>query len=76
MKDNFFKVEDGDKKGNTSGKGLRAKAACGIFAMKLTPRTPSLMPLDYAIWQKIDENMLTCEPSGKESKGDFKKRLA
>ena len=49
----FLLVEDGDRKGHQSTKGLRAKAEAGIVAMTLPPRTPCWMPLDYAIWQKI-----------------------
>ena len=71
----FRIVEDGDRKGNASGKGIQAKEDSGILAMTLPPRTPSLMPLDYAIWKKIEDKMLETEPEGTERKADFLKRL-
>ena len=72
----FTIVEDGDKKGNQSNKGIAAKEASGILAMTLPPRTPSLMPLDYAIWEAIDDKMVETAPTGRESKKDFLKRLS
>ena len=42
-------IEDGGRKGNRSRKGIDAKLKVGIKAAVLPPRTPSLMPLDYAI---------------------------
>ena len=41
-------VEDGDRKGNQSIKGINAKVESNIDAMTLPPRTPSWMPLDIA----------------------------
>ena len=61
-------VEDGDRKGNTSGKGIKAKARAKIYAMTLPPRTPSLMPLDYAIWYRIITKVMEDAPEGKETK--------
>ena len=46
-------VEDGDRKGNQSKKGIDAKIAAGIRATTLPPRSPSLMPLDNCIWKEI-----------------------
>ena len=37
-----------------SGKGIAAKTEVGIKSMTLSPRTPCWMPLDYAIWHKVD----------------------
>ena len=68
-------VEDGDRKGNQSGKGLAAKEAVHIKAKTLPPRSPSWMPLDYAVWGVIQEKMHKCEPRGTESKADFLARL-
>jgi hypothetical protein len=42
-------IEDGDRKGNQSNKGIKAKKDAGIRALTLPPRTPAWMPLDYAI---------------------------
>ena len=68
-------VEDGDRKGNTSGKGIKAKARAKIYAMTLPPRTPSLMPLDYAIWYRIITKVMEDAPEGKETKDEFLARL-
>ena len=68
-------VEDGDRKGNTSGWGNKAKKECGITAMTLPPRTFALMPLDYSIWKQIEDLMLETEPTGRESKAAFLARL-
>ncbi len=56
-------------------KGLDAKKRAGIKAMTLPPRTPSLMPLDYAIWQRIDTLMVEGAPDGTEARADFLARL-
>ena len=68
-------IEDGDRKGNTSGKGIAAKARAKIYATTLPPRTPSLMPLDYAIWTEIIKRLVKSAPRGTESKVDFLARL-
>ena len=68
-------VEDGDRKGNTSGLGLAAKANVKIHAMTLPPRTPSWMPLDYAIWKAVEDKMQETAPKGSESKVAYLKRL-
>jgi len=68
-------VEDGDRKGNQSGKGLAAKETAKIRAMTLPPRTPSWMPLDYALWHAIDEKMAVTSPNAAETKADYLSRL-
>ena len=68
-------VEDGDRKGNQSSKGINAKIEMKIDALTLPPRTPSWMPLDYGIWRKIMDDMLATAPPGAESKDEFIKRL-
>jgi hypothetical protein len=69
-------VEDGDRKGFTSKKGKSGKVKAKIKALTLPPRTPSLMPLDYALWSEIDRRMAKSDPaSGRESEDDFKARL-
>ena len=68
-------VEDGDRKGNTSGKGIAAKARAKIYATVLPPRTPSLMPLDYAVWKRIVDIVMQTAPKGKETKAQFLDRL-
>lgn len=68
-------VEDGDRKGNRSGKGIAAKASAGIFATCLPPRTPSLMPLDYSIWNEIVKKVASQKKYKKETKTEFLERL-
>ena len=73
----YYKIiEDGDRKGNTSNKGIAAKKDAKIRAVTLPPRTPSLMPLDYSIWHTIVNKMVETMPSsGTESKDEFLARL-
>ena len=71
----FTVVEDGDKKGFQSGKGIKAKVTARIISMTLPPRTPSWMPLDYAIWHSVVKKMMENAPEGTESKEDFINRL-
>ena len=68
-------VEDGDRKGNQSGKGVAAKEASKIRAMTLPPRTPSWMPLDYAIWHAIEQRMNESAPDHDETKDEYLARL-
>lgn len=68
-------VEDGDRKGNQSGKGIKAKERAHIKSMTLPPRTPSWMPLDYSLWYEIDERMVKNAPRGTETKSAFLARL-
>ena len=74
-KRSFTIVEDGDRKGNQSNKGINAKKAVHIKAMKLPPRTPCWMPLDYAIWDRIMTKVMDGAPEGRESKQEFLVRL-
>ena len=71
----YIVVEDGDRKGNMSGKGTAAKSRAKITAMTLPPRTPSLMPLDYAIWHRIMQGLASSAPKGRESREAFCERL-
>jgi hypothetical protein len=34
-----------------------------------------LMPLDYSLWKQVDEEMLACDPRGRETKAGFLARL-
>ena len=68
-------VEDGDRKGFQSNKGKQAKVEAGIVSITLPPRTPSLMPLDYRVWQAVEERMDACTPHRAESKEAFLTRL-
>ena len=71
----FRIVEDGDRKGHYSNKGITAKKAARTYAMKLPPRTPSLMPLDYAMWFRIGKQLMDEAPERTDTKGGFFKHL-
>ena len=68
-------VEDGDRKGNQSGKGVAAKERAKIRAMTLPPRTPAWMPLDFSIWHALDKKMAETAPGVKETKAGYLARL-
>ena len=68
-------VEDGDRKGNQSKKGIAAKRRAHIRALTLPPRTPELMPLDAKLWHQIENRMDATAPAGTEAKATFLKRL-
>lgn len=72
-------VEDGDRKGNASNKGVAAKIRSKIRALTLPPRTPSLMTLDYPIWQAIVKGVIKTSPKKgtetTETREAFLKRL-
>jgi hypothetical protein len=68
-------VEDGDPKGYQSNKGKDAKAAADIVSLKLPPRSPEWMPLDYSLWAEIEKRMLAMTVNGTESKENWIKRL-
>ena len=74
-KKSYTIVEDGDRKGNQSGKGLQATSKAKIRALTLPPRRPSLMPLDFALWHEIENRMEKSMPKGRETKEAFIKRL-
>ena len=73
----FTIVEDGDRKGNQSNKGKNAKKQAKLRATVLPPRSPCFMPLDYSIWKKIVDKVVTTMPKGKrrETKEAFSARL-
>ena len=72
----FRVVEDGDRKGYQSKKGVAAKASQRIVSMKLPPRSPEMMPLDYSLWKAIEDRMHNDQTvSGAESEGAYLRRL-
>ena len=75
IKRKYIIVEDGGRKGNASNNGKRAKSDVDIHALTLPPRTPSLMPLDYAVWAKIVGLVMDGAPEGRETKEQFLTRL-
>ena len=54
---------------------VHVQARARISAIRLPPRTPSLMPLDYSIWHTISKRVITEAPDGKETKAEFIGRL-
>ena len=71
----FTVIEDGDRKGYQTKKCIKAKAELKIKSMVLPPRSPALMPLDYALWERIEKIMNEGAPTGHESHVAFTKRL-
>ena len=69
-------VDDGDTKGFQSNAGKAAKRQAKIKSLKLPPRSPGWMPLDFCIWREIEARVLRKEGNDKESFQDYKKRLA
>lgn len=74
-KQSYTIIEDGDRKGNQSRAGIAAKREAKIRAITLPPRTPSLMPLDYKLWQVIGARMQQHSVRGKETKEAYLARL-
>ena len=62
-------------KGWYSGKGKKAKEKLCINPLTLPPRSPALMPLDYAIWAEIGKQMIQSDPDDVETKEVFLARL-
>ena len=46
-----------------------------IKTMTLPPWTPSLMPLDFAIWNQIEKKLVDTSPRGTETKEVCLERL-
>lgn len=77
LRRSYALVEDGDRKGNQSNKGLCAKQAAKIKAETLPPRSPCFMPLDFAIWKAVLDRMISTMPTHNrtETKKEFLARL-
>ena len=69
-------VEDGDTKGFQSNAGKAAKRRAHIKSMKLPPRSPGWMPLDFCLWDEIEDRTLRKREHDDESVDQYKKRLA
>ena len=65
----FRVVEDGDTKGFQSGKGVKAKQQQLIESWKIPPHTPSWMPLDFSLWNEIENRALSKPGHVHEKKG-------
>ena len=71
----FRVVEDGDPKGFQSKKGKDAKKEEKIESWLLSPHSPSMMPLDYSIWDEIERRTLAKRGRNNETAASYKKRL-
>ena len=70
----FRVVEDGDTKGYQSGKGKQAKTEERIESWELPPRSPGWMPLDFCLWDDIEDRMLA-NSNKKETQDEYVARL-
>ena len=68
-------LEDNDPRGYKSSKARAAKKAAGIKPMPMPRYSPDLMPLDYTLWEEIENRMVYHYMTGKETVDAFKKRL-
>ena len=69
-------VEDGDTKGFQSNAGKSAKRRERIASMKLPPRSPGWMPLDFCLWDAIEDRVLSKRVRADEPIDAYKKRLS
>ena len=72
----FFVVEDGDPKGYQSGLGKDAKKEERICSWTLPPHTPSWMPLDYCLWDEIENRTLKNRAHETEGIKSYQGRMA
>ena len=71
----FTIVEDGDTKGYKSNLGIEATKKEKITTMTLPHRSPGWMPLDYCLWDAIEERVLDKVVPHDEAKEQYLKRL-
>ena len=67
--------EDNDPVGYKSGKGKQAKADVGIKAVPMPQYSPDLNPLDFSLWDAIEDRMFANHPAIAESVAAYEKRL-
>ena len=68
-------IEDNDPTGYKSSKAKKAKKELGYRVVSLPRYSPDLNPLDFFLWNNIEQRMEASAPKGKESMDQFKKRL-
>ena len=72
-------LEDNDPTGNTSTKGLAAKAATKLEVFHIPKHSPDLNVMDFAIWSEIERRMRLQERkwpvSRRETRDQFGRRL-
>ena len=74
-KKRYHIVEDNDPTGYKSKVAPDAKADMNIEAEAFPRYSPDLNPLDYFLWEEVQNRMSKTEPVKIESVGDFKRRL-
>ena len=75
VKPSYLIAEDNDPTGYKCGKAKTEKRRLGIRTMDWPRYSPDLMPLDFTLWEDIEDRMETTAPKGRESVATFKKRL-
>lgn len=68
-------VEDNDPTGYKSSLAVAAKKELGFKVLALPRYSPDLNPLDFFLWNNIEQRMAMNAPSGKESVEQYKRRL-
>ena len=71
----FNVVEDDDTKGFQSSKRKQAKLQEHIRSWMLPPRSPGWMPLDYCLWNEIEDRVLSQDGHEHETKESYAARL-
>ena len=74
-KRSYLICEDNDPTGYKSSKGRMQKKLSGIRTVAWPRYSPDLMPLDFTLWEDIENRMIASAPSGVESVDAFKARL-
>ena len=75
QKRKYLVFEDNDPVGYKSGKGIAAKADVGIDAVPMPEYSPDLNPLDFSLWDAVEDHMFANHPPIVEMVAAYKKRL-
>ena len=68
-------VEDNDPTGYKSSLAVAAKRELGFKVFELPRYSPDLNPMDFFLWNNIEQRMALNAPTGRESVDQYKKRL-
>ena len=68
-------LEDNDPTGFKSSKSMRAKTELGIDTITFPRYSPDLNPLDFSLWDAIEEKLVKSKLCGLETTEQFKARL-
>ena len=75
LKPSYLIAEDNDPTGYKSGAGVKAKRELKIKTVRWPRYSPDLNPLDFSLWDNIQERMFKRAPHGSETVAAFTKRL-